>query len=387
MASSRYPNPDRLARPLVQGLHPYVPGEQPKTRGLIKLNTNENPFTPAPGVLKALKEAVDGRLRLYPNPTASRLRSELARFHGVQEAQVIVGNGSDELLALAVRTFVEPALEGNGSPSSAGQPSQVVQYFHPSYSLYPVLAATHGARPHAVPLMEDFDIPHGKDLSRAGWLQKAALSLVTTPNAPSGRGYPTDRLRELVAKQKGVVVLDEAYAEFAEEHAMDLASEMPHVLVSRTFSKAYSLCYLRVGYMIGHPSLIAAMDRMRDSYNVNGMAQVAAEATLKARGHYEKVFKKVRAIRQTTADQLTALGFSVLPSQTNFLFARPPGGHAEAWLLELRKRKILVRWFDAPGIRDRIRITIGSASEMSRFIQVVSLLEPRLHRGAVRKGT
>ena len=197
----------------VERLHPYVPGEQPKVRGLIKLNTNENPYPPSPKVLAATQAAVDDRLRLYPNPTAQGLRARLAKLHGVQPENVIVGNGSDELLALATRAFVEPV-------------GGCVQYFTPSYSLYPVLADIHNTRRNEVPLPVDFSLPTIQEL-RSGkrWDFKAALTFVTTPNAPSGLGYATANLEQLCLAQKGIVILDEAYVDFAQENAMALATQ------------------------------------------------------------------------------------------------------------------------------------------------------------------
>ena len=236
-----------LIRPLVRSLSPYVPGEQPKTRGLIKLNTNENPYPPSPRVLKAVRAAVDGRLRLYPNPTAQRLRERLARLHTCDPANVFIGNGSDECLALAVRAFVEPR---DATRKGRTDGRSLVQYFTPSYSLYPVLADTHGAVRHAVALNADFGMPDVAGLRRGRvWRFDAALTLITTPNAPSGRGYATEALDTLCRAQRGVTVLDEAYVDFADDHAMPLALKYPHVLVARTFSKAYSLCFQRVGYM------------------------------------------------------------------------------------------------------------------------------------------
>src|SRR5689334_4000648 len=216
------PSPKSLIRPLVRQLHPYVPGEQPRIKGLIKLNTNENPYPPSPRVLSAIKQATDGRLRLYPNPTAQALREKLAKLHRCRPENIIVGNGSDELLALAVRCFVEPGFEpGVPSPKSAAKAT--VQYFHPSYSLYPVLADIHGAVKNAVPLRPDFALPSMTELKRGRvWDFQAALSLVTTPNAPSGRGYSTRELESLGKAQNGVVVLDEAYVDFADQNAMRL---------------------------------------------------------------------------------------------------------------------------------------------------------------------
>jgi len=359
-----------LIRPLVHELHAYVPGEQPKIKGLIKLNTNENPYPPSPKVLAAVKAAVDSRLRLYPNPTAGKLRAKLAKLHGCKPENIIIGNGSDEVLALAVRAFTEP------SPKSKVQsPKSVVQFFTPSYSLYPVLADIHGAAKNAVPLKSDFSLPSVAELKRGGkWSFNAALTLVTTPNAPSGRGYKTAELEKLCRAQKGVVVLDEAYVDFANENALKLALKFPHVLVARTFSKAYSLCFQRVGYFIGHAELIAALAKIRDSYNVNGLGQIAAEATLDDLKFYRANFKKIIATRDSLSRELTKLGFRVLPSQTNFILAKPPLFPAKDWLQKLRDRKILVRWFSAPEVSDYLRITIGTPAAAAALVQAARRL-------------
>lgn len=355
-----------LIRPLVRSLHPYVPGEQPKIKGLIKLNTNENPYPPSLRVLQTVKAAVDGRLRLYPNPGADRLREKLAKLHRCRVENIIVGNGSDELLALAVRCFVEPAQFTRPAFRAT------VQYFTPSYSLYPVLADIHGAAKNAVPLKPDFSLPSVAELRRGKrWDFNAALTLITTPNAPSGRGYPTRELEALCRVQRGVVVLDEAYVDFAEEHALKLALKHPHVIVARTFSKAYSLCFQRVGYFVGHPELIGALHKIRDSYNVNGLGQIAAEATLADLAYYRANFRKIIATRARMSRDLTRLGFGVLPSQTNFILAIPPRFSAKDWLQKLRDRKILVRWFNAPEVREYLRITIGTAREAAALIRVV----------------
>lgn len=360
-------DPASLIRPLVRDLHAYVPGEQPKIKGLIKLNTNENPYPPGPKVLKTIRAAADSRLRLYPNPTAENLRAKLAKFHRCAPENIIVGNGSDELLALAVRAFVEPAGAGNPSRST-------VQYFEPSYSLYPVLADIHGARRNVVPLTEDFDLPAIVKLRGAGWDFNAALTFITTPNAPSGRGYSTATLEALCRTQSGVVVLDEAYVDFATENAIQLGLRLPHVLVSRTFSKAYSLCFLRVGYFIGHPALISALQKIRDSYNVNGLGQIAAEAALDDLAYYRKNFQRIKKTRQHLTQQLTKLGFSVLPSETNFLLAKPPKMQAEQWLESLRQRKILVRWFSHPAVKDYLRITIGTDKEADALVRAAKAI-------------
>jgi histidinol-phosphate aminotransferase len=346
----------KLIRPLVEGLHAYVPGEQPKIPGLIKLNTNENPYPPSPKVLRALKQAVDGRLRLYPPPTAHLLRERLAKLHGCKPENVIVGNGSDELLAMAVRAFVEP---GSGR----------AQWFSPSYSLYPVIVKQHGAECGSAPLEKDFSLPSLAELRlNQDWSFDAALTFVTTPNAPSGRGYAVKDLEALCRALRGVVILDEAYVDFAPESAMKL-HRLPNVLVSRTFSKGYSLCFQRVGYFVGPKALIAALDKIRDSYNVNGLGQVAALATLDDLPYYRKNSQKIVATRTWLSAQLTKLGFQVLPSVTNFIFVRPPKFPAKKWLTQLREHKILVRWFDYPATRDYLRITIGTDPEAKAVVR------------------
>src|ERR1700688_243367 len=232
-SQSKIRNPQSLIRPLVRTLHGYVPGEQPKIKGLIKLNTNENPYPPSPKVLAAVRAAVDGRLRLYPSPTAQVLREKLAKLHGCHADNIIVGNGSDELLALATRAFVEQVGTARRAVRSSRRddPTTVVQYFTPSYSLYPVLADIHGARKNPVPLKPDFGLPGVVELKRAGiWKVDAALTYITTPNAPSGHGYETSGLEKLCRAQKGIVILDEAYVDFGKENAMRLALKFPHVL-------------------------------------------------------------------------------------------------------------------------------------------------------------
>lgn len=382
---AKRPACSRWVRPLVNALQAYVPGEQPRIPGLVKLNTNENPYPPSPKVLAAIRAAVDQRLRLYPDPTAQSLRERLARLHRCRPENVLVGNGSDELLEMATRAFVEPAtaVDGPARPGNGGGPRRwssrcVVQYFWPSYSLYPVLADLHGARRNAVPLPPDFGLPTPAELKRGGlWDFQAALTYVTTPNAPSGRGYTRVELERLCAAQHGVVVLDEAYVDFARENALELALRYPQVLVARTFSKAYSLCYQRVGYFVGHPHLIAALDKVRDSYNVNGLGQVGALATLGDLPYYRRNFCRVIATRQRAAAALTATGFQVFPSQANFLLVRPPGAPAEIWQQGLRERKVLVRWFSAPEVRPYLRISVGTDDEMDRLLGAVRALKGR----------
>ena len=221
-----------------------------------------------------------------------------------------------------------------------------------------------------MPLKPDFSLPSLAELKRGGiWKFDAALTFVTTPNAPSGRGYKTSELEKLCRAQKGVVVLDEAYVDFAEENALKLALKYPHVLVARTFSKAYSLCFQRVGYFVGHPELIAALHKIRDSYNVNGLGQIAAVATLDDLKYYRANFKRIIATREWLGRELTKLGFRVFPSQTNFILARPPRFAAQEWQCKLREQKILVRWFNFPEVKNYLRITIGTPAEAEALVR------------------
>src|SRR6266478_962977 len=362
-----------LTRPLVRDLRPYIPGDQPKINRLIKLNTNENPYPPSPKVLSAIKAAVDERLRLYPNPTAQPLREKLARLHRCRPQNIIIGNGSDELLALAVRCFVEPVQPWTRRTRC------LVQFFTPSYSLYPVLANIHGAENNPVPLDAAFGLPSLEELKRCKrWDSHAALTFVTTPNAPSGRAYSTAQLEMLCRAHKGVVVLDEAYVDFARKHALNLALKYPHVMVARTFSKAYALCFQRVGYFVGHPELIGALDKIRDSYNVNGLGQVAALATLNDLPYYRANFRKIIVTRDRLSIGLRGLGFDVFPSQTNFVLARPPKVPAKEWLEKLRDRRILVRWFNEPQVRDYLRITVGTPEEAEALLKAARAILGRL---------
>jgi histidinol-phosphate aminotransferase len=365
-----------LLRPLIEQIEPYIPGEQPRIKGLIKLNTNENPYGPSPKVLAAIKAATDDRLRLYPNPTAQALRERLAKLHGCKPDNILVGNGSDEILALASRAFVEPAnCQGRiwkHRENSNARSKSTIQFFDPSYSLYPVLAAIHGANALPVPLREDFRLPTVADLRKIGiWDFRAALTYITTPNAPSGTGYASSELKHICRAQQGVVLLDEAYVDFAAEHAMPLALELPNVLVARTFSKSYSLCFQRIGYVVGSQDIVSGLHKIRDSYNVNGLGQIAALATLDDLDYYRTSIRRVVVIRERLRSELTAMKWTVLPSQANFIFVKPPRFPASEWLTRLREYKILVRWFPYPRTRDYLRISIGTETQMDALIQAV----------------
>jgi len=342
-----------LIRRQVERMSAYVPGEQPKVAGLTKLNTNENPYPPSPKVLDALRAAIDGKLRLYPDPTSSGLRAKLGKIHGIDAGQIIIGNGCDDILNLCVRAFCGEC--------------EKLAFFWPSYSLYPVLANIQGATQVELPLDEDFQIKaHPSLLAK---LAGVKLVFITQPNAPSGVWLQRVELQRVIEETQGVVVIDEAYVDFASENCLDLVSEYENVIVARTFSKAFSFAGMRVGWAAGSGALIGALNKVKDSYNVSRLSQLGAEATLDEWVYFQQNVKKICATRDRTVSALAKFEFFVYPSQTNFVFARPPAPlTAKQWFDGLRARNILVRWWDADRIRDFARVSIGTDEEMDRFL-------------------
>ncbi|HUJ71183.1 MAG TPA: histidinol-phosphate transaminase, partial [Verrucomicrobiae bacterium] len=315
--------------------------------------TNENPYPPSPKVLEALRAAIDGKLRLYPDPTSSGLRAKLGKIHAIDADQIIIGNGCDDILNLCVRAFCGEC--------------EKLAYFWPSYSLYPVLANIQGAAQVELPLDENFQIKaHPPLLAK---LAGVKLVFITQPNAPSGVWLQRVELQRVIEETRGVVVIDEAYVDFASENCLDLVSEYENVVVARTFSKAFSFAGMRVGWAAGSGALIGALNKVKDSYNVSRLSQLGAEATLDEWEYFQQNVKKICATRDRTVSALAKLGFFVYPSQTNFVFARPPAPlTAKQWFDGLRARNILVRWWDADGIRDFARVSIGTDEEMDRFV-------------------
>lgn len=337
------------ARINIEQMHGYVPGEQPQVPGLIKLNTNENPYPPSPKVIEALRGALDGRLRLYPDPQCVTLRQKIGARYEIDPATILIGNGGDDILNLCVRAFV-----GEG---------EQLAYFWPSYSLYPVLADIQGAGKLALPLDDNFQIQIPATLAGV------KLLFITQPNAPSGVWLQTEGLQRVIERCPGVVVIDEAYVDFAKENCLELARRYPNVLVARTFSKSAALAGMRLGWVTGSQTLITALDKVKDSYNVNRLSQLAGEAAIEDVAYFDETVCKVQATRNRVLIQLRRWGFAAPPSQANFLFAKPPAPlTAKQWFDGLRERKVLVRWWDADRIRDYARVTIGTDAEMDRFL-------------------
>lgn len=344
-----------LIRSSVRALHAYTPGEQTADPSVLKLNTNENPYGPCPGVGEVLRSMAADQLRLYPDPVCGGLRRALGELHGCMPKRILVGNGSDEVLALCLRAFV-------------ARPG-VVGYFDPSYSLYPVLAAIEDLESYPVGLTEDF-----------GWAPpdpaRSDLFFITNPNAPTSLRFPRDRIEAFCDQASGVVVIDEAYADFARESCLDLALTRSNVLVTRSFSKSYGLAGMRLGYAVGPEPLIEALYKIKDSYNVNALTQAVGEAAVRDQKALRQTLRRVIQTRDRVAAELRARRFRVFDSQTNFLWIEPPMRPAEEWFRRLREQGILVRFF--PGARtDRyLRVTIGKDDGMDRFLEGVDRLLP-----------
>jgi histidinol-phosphate aminotransferase len=343
--------PSAIIRPLVQALKAYEPGEQPQGRSCIKLNTNENPYPPSPRVLAAVREAVNEDLRLYPDPAANRLRERAAAIYGCEREQILVGNGSDELLSMIMRACVGP--------------DDPVVYPFPTYSLYDTLVTLQGGRPVHVPYPRDFSLPPGI-AARGG-----RVTFICHPNSPSGTAVPLDRLEELAATVAGLLVVDEAYVDFADHSAMGLINRFANVLVLRTFSKSFSLAGMRIGLGFGPAALIQQIGKVKDSYNVDRLSIVAATAALEDYEWMQANVARVRATRARLSEALRQRRFEVLPSQANFVLARRPGKVLERLYLAIRERGILVRYFAVPELRDALRISVGTDAEVDALLAAI----------------
>lgn len=342
----------------IRDMVPYVPGEQPRGKKLIKLNTNENPYPPSRAVLEALRQAADGDLRLYPDPESTSLRQALAAFHDLRPEQVFVGNGSDEVLSLCFQAFFTP-----------GRP---VVFPDITYSFYPVYCALYGQDYQEIPLDGDFTLPVEKFLGGNGGV------VLANPNAPTGRAVSLRDIRALLEGNPEVVVLvDEAYVDFGAASAAELVGQYPNLVVTRTMSKSRSLAGLRVGYALADENLIAALQCVKNSFNsypLDRLAQAGALGALSQPEYLRQTAEKVAATRQRTAERLREMGFQVGNSAANFLFVTHPAVEAKALLDGLRARGILVRWWDRPRISSYLRISIGTDEEMDTLCAAVKEL-------------
>jgi histidinol-phosphate aminotransferase len=342
------------ARPIIEQMHPYVPGEQPGPgEKIIKLNTNENPFPPSPKVMAAIRAVEPEWLRRYPNPGADGFRAVAARVHGVDPDMVLAGNGSDEILAIIMRAFIGPG--------------ELLAWPEPTYSLYPVLADIGDSRGVGVPWAPGWTLPTEALLATG-----ARAIFFANPNAPSGTLVPPEQVRALAARFAGVVLVDEAYVDFADSDCLGLLRDCPNVIVSRTFSKGYALAGLRFGYALAAPAMIAQLRKVKDSYNCDALSIAAATAALEDQAYARETWTHVRAERTRLSAELDRRGWSVIPSQANFLLATVPGGDAGALYRALKQRGILVRYFDKPGLADKLRLTIGTRAENDALLAALA---------------
>lgn len=345
------PTPPR-PRAFLDQLAAYVPGEQPREAGFIKLNTNEFPYPAAPEVIEAIRREAADTVRVYPDPTSTALRQALAARHGVEPEQILVGNGSDEILRLLAHAFL-----------GGGRRLAVVQ---PTYTLYEVLAAQFESPVDIYPLEGGTTFP--AELYRTNW----DACFLAVPNPPLGTVFPEEDLRRL-ADREGLLVMDGAYVDFAPGYSpIPLLADCPNVILTGTFSKSFGLAGMRVGYMIGRRETIQVMHKLRDSYNVNRISQAAALGALKAAAYYRARCDEIITSREKLTRELTARGFQIPASQGNFIFARHP--RAAALYEVLKARKILVRHFTHSGLEGGVRITIGTPAENTALVSMIDTL-------------
>ncbi|MCY7277473.1 MAG: histidinol-phosphate transaminase [Phormidesmis sp. CAN_BIN44] len=343
-------------RPSVDAIAGYVPGEQPKPgTSIIKLNTNENPYPPSPAAMEVLRTLDSEWLRRYPDPFANEFRQAASVALGVPADWIIVGNGSDDLLNVIIRACAELGRK--------------VVYPTPTYVLYQTLTEVQVAEPVEVPYGDDYALPIEELVAANG-----AVTLIATPNSPSGHTVSIDNLRELAARLSGVLVIDEAYVDFADQTALPLVREFDNVIVTHTLSKGYSLAGLRLGFGIANPTLLSGLFKVKDSYNIDAIACAIGAAAMRDQSYKNSCAERVKSSRSSLFSDLKNLGFGLWESQANFLLTQPPAGNAEQVYLALKEQGILVRYFNRPGLSDKLRITIGTDEQNQQLVEVLTHL-------------
>lgn len=343
--------------PLVHSLDPYIPGEQPKVDGLIKLNTNENPYPPAPGVAQLLQQSATAEtLRLYPDPNSQSLKDAITEHLGLKPGQVFVGNGSDDVLAMVFMGLLKQA--------------RPILFPDITYSFYPVYCQLFGVEYQNIPLADDFALDLDAYSSDNGGI------IFANPNAPTGLALTLDQIEALLQRNtESVVVVDEAYVDFGAQSAVALIDRYPNLLVVQTLSKSRSLAGMRLGFAAGQVHLIDALNRVKNSFNpypIDRIAEAVGCVAVRDLGYFEACCQQIMATREATTEALVELGFEVLPSKTNFIFARPPAGLAASELADrLRQDKVLIRYFNKPRIDGYVRISIGTDEQMDTLLSLV----------------
>lgn len=352
-------NPPRnLTRNNINQLNPYIPGFQPENLDLVlKLNANENPYPPSPKVLDALRHNVNDVLRLYPNSRSAYLRRKLAQVYEVDEAQVFAANGSDEIISLIFRTFVDE--------------NDLVLSPYPTYTFYQTAAEIHAAQYRSVDTDENFRVNLTEFLD-----YPAKIVFLANPNAQTGLLLPPGEIEAFLSAFNGLLVVDEAYIDFSSRPASiyRLSSQYDNLIVMRTFSKSYSLCGIRVGFAFGHPRLIEALDKTKDSYNIAYLNQVAAIAALEDYSYMEANARRIKASRESFQQALGEIGFFVLPSDGNFLLLRHPELASQMIFETLKEVNILVRYFEQPRLQDYVRISIGTDTQLERVLAALQAM-------------
>lgn len=345
---------------IVHKLTPYVPGEQPKIANLVKLNTNENPYGPSPRVIEAMQAELGNDLRLYPDPSSDLLRQAIADFYDLELNQVFVGNGSDEVLAHTFQALLKQ--------------DRPLLFPDITYSFYPVYCGLYEIDYQQIPLADDFSINIDDYLADNGGI------IFPNPNAPTGRLLELSEIERLLQKNTdSVVVVDEAYIDFGGQSAVGLVNQYPNLLVTQTVSKSRSLAGIRVGYAMGNAELIEALVRVKDSFNsypLDRLAIVGATAAFQDRDYFQQTCERVIQSRNRVADELESLGFKVIPSAANFVFAAPPEHAAQQVADALRERGIIVRYFNKPRIDGFLRITIGTEEQNQALIDALRSIVP-----------
>lgn len=343
----------RYQREILRNVEGYVPGEQPRMPNIIKLNTNENPYPPSPRVLEALRTLPGDALRKYPDPVALELRSLCAERYGYPGPEwVVAGNGMDELLALAIRAFVDPG--------------ETILSPYPTYILYETLALLHGAQCRLVDLDDDFQP------TEAFFSTPARVCFLPRPNSPSGVCCPRSVVERICGEFDGVVVIDEAYADFSDDNCMDFPGRFENAIVMRTMSKSFSLAGMRIGVAVARPEVIAEFMKIKDSYNLSSFDQAAACAALRDYDYMQANVRKVIATRERLADGLRKMGFRVPSSQANFVLAQWDGTpSADAIFRALRERAIIVRYFTSRRLENALRISVGTEDEIDTLIKAL----------------
>ena len=351
-------------RPAIDALTAYQPGEQPDSaEQVVKLNTNENPYPPSASALAALQSVAADSLRRYPQPAADEFRASAAAVLGIDPDWIVAGNGSDDLLTMLFRSVAD-----------AGRP---VAFPVPTYSLYRTLARMQGAPAVEVPFDDSYALPVAR-LAEAA----AALTIVASPNSPSGNRIPNGDLEDLASSVRGLLVIDEAYAAFASGDALALTARHENVVVLRTLSKSHSLAGLRLGFAVARPALLAGLLKVKDSYNVDAVSARVGAAAIRDTAYTLANVERVRASRERLAAALADIGCRVWPSEANFLLVRPPGGDARTVYEQLKAEGILIRYFDEPLLADRLRITVGTSAQNERLLAALR----RLMRPAAESG-